>query len=441
MHDQFKQRRLKLLEKMEGDSTLVVSSPSEKFRNGDTTFPFRASSDVHYLSGCVEPKTTVVLKKTKSKKRSIVFVQPKNKEREIWDGRRLGVSGAIESLGFDDAYPSHELGKQLPSLLSGSENLYVLLGEDSAFDNTILNAIKTCRHGQRKGLEPIKRVVDSTFTLHEMRLIKTPLEIEKLREAAKISCSAHCLAMQAAQDGVYEYQIASLLDYEFRKQGCSGPGYQSIVGTGENATILHYVENSSVLKNGELLLIDAGGEFDFYTADITRTFPVSGSFTSPQKDIYALVLKAQKQAIDMIRPGVTIDDIHDLTVRVLTHGMIDLGFLSGKVDDRIADKSYRKYYMHRTSHWLGMDVHDVGLYYKNGQARPLESGMVITVEPGLYVSHDESGIQEGYRGIGVRVEDDVLVTNQGREVLTHHVPKEIKDIENLCRKNINILLV
>ena len=420
--------------------TLVVSSPSEKIRNGDASYPFRQSSDVFYLSGCSEPETTIVLKKTKDGNKSIAFVRPKNKEKEIWDGRRLGVEGAISVLGFDEAYPSHELGKRLAKSLSGSTRLYASLGENPLFDKRILKAIADCRQGKRRGLEPIVDVSDPLFNLHEMRLIKSEDEIDLLKKASQISAQAHVMAMQHAKPGVFEYELSALLDFEFARRGCSGPGYQSIVGAGENATILHYIENTSELKEGELILIDAGGEYDFYTADITRTFPVSGKFSAPQKAAYQVVLRAQKEAIALVKPGVTLEQIHTQVVKHLTEGMIELGLLKGTVEERIADKTYRRFYMHKTSHWLGMDVHDVGLYHENGDARPLQPGMVITIEPGLYVGLEEEGIPSEFKGMGIRIEDDVLVTEGGFEVLTHEVPKEINEIEDLCRSNCNNLL-
>ena len=440
MQEFYRNRRKRLFELMDDGASLVVSSPTEKYRNADTTYPYRQSSDVLYLSGCPEPETTLVLKKDKDSMRSILFVRPKNKEREIWDGRRLGVEGAVNQLGFDEAYPSHELGKRLAECLSGSSTVYAQLGEDSGFDKKILSALKNCRQGKRKGLEPIKNISDPLFNLHEMRLIKSKDEIELLKKAATISSRAHVLAMQHAKAGVHEYEISALLDFEFTKQGCVGPGYQSIVGSGQNATILHYIENTSELKEGELLLIDAGGEYKNYTADITRTFPVSGTFSPAQKAAYQVVLRAQKEAIASVKPGMTLDSVHEQVVKSLTGGMIELGLLQGSVDERIADKSFRRFYMHKTSHWLGMDVHDVGLYHEKGSSRPLQAGMVITIEPGLYISEDEEGIPPEYKGIGIRIEDDILVTEQGFEVLTHEVPKEINEIEKLCRSDCNNLL-
>jgi Xaa-Pro aminopeptidase len=350
----------------------------------------------------------------------------------MWDGHRAGIDGAIATFGADVAYPAAELGKRLPELLANVEDLHHGLGVDAMFDRTITRALAELRGTERRGQRPPRRVIDPRVVLHEMRLRKSPEEIAVLRRAAAITGEAHVAAMKAAGPGVGEYELEALIEYTFRRRGGHGPGYTTIVGSGLNATILHYVENSRLLAEGELVVVDAGCEVDFYTADVTRTWPVSGRFSPAQRRCYELVLRAQEEAIRMTRPGVTVDDLHARCVEVLTEGMIDLGLLAGPAQERIDDGGYRAYYMHRTSHWLGMDVHDVGSYCRaDGATRPLEAGMVITIEPGLYIG---AGAESDLRGTGIRIEDDVLVTDVGCEVLTAAVPKQVSEVEAACQE-------
>lgn len=416
-----------------GDNAVVlVHSPAEAHRNGDVLFPFRQSSDLYYLSGFAEPEATLVLRPGADDERFVLFVRPKDPEREVWDGRRAGVEGAVNVYGADAAYPANELSQRLPELIANADELYYSVGIDPVFDRRVLEVLADLRQRERRGRRPPKRIVDPRGVLHEMRLRKTSEELSLLRRAADITCEAHREAMRLAAPGVTEYELEAVINYTFRRRGGAGPGYPSIVGAGDNATILHYVENTASLRDGDLILVDAGCEYDFYTADVTRTFPSNGKFSAAQRDVYAIVLDAQQQAIEMTRPGVTIDDLHERCVDVLTRGMVDLGLLSGPAEERIENGDYKKFYMHRTSHWLGMDVHDVGAYTEAGTPRPIEPGMVITIEPGLYIAADSEDAPEALRGIGVRIEDDVLVTGEGNEVLTSAAPKAIDDVESAC---------
>ena len=394
---------------------------------------FRQSSDIYYLTGFTEPDTTVVLRPG-AEEPFVMFVRPRDPEREVWDGRRAGVEGAVARFGASAAYPAGELAERLPELLANREDLQYGLGVDPAFDRIVTRALAQLRALERRGKRPPLRVVDPRATLHEMRLRKDAGEIDLLRRAAAITAEAHRAAMAAARPGVGEHELEAIIEYTFRRRGGAGPGYSTIVGGGENATILHYIENAAPLREGDLVVVDAGCELGFYTADVTRTFPVSGRFSPAQRRMYEVVLRAQEEAIEMTRPGVTIDDLHARCVERLTEGMVELGLLEGPAADRIADSSYKKFYMHRTSHWLGMDVHDVGAYLgADGAARPLEPGMVITIEPGLYVAADAGGVPDELRGCGVRIEDDVLVTDGGREVLTEAAPKLPDEVERACQ--------
>ena len=404
----------------------MVSSLPERLRNGDAYHRFRQHSDVYYLTGFAEPDTTLVLRPGAESERFVMFVRPRDPEMETWDGRRAGLEGAREQFGADAAFAAAELDTRLWDLLANHEELHYALGLDEEMDLRIAAAIARLRKSEKRGKRPPRAVVDPRAALHELRLRKSPEEVKTLRKAAAITAEAHRAAMAAGRPGTFEYELEAIIDYTFRKNGGTGPGYSTIVGAGENATILHYVENSCAIGPDDLVLVDAGCEYGYYTADITRTFPASGKFTGRGRDVYAIVLDTQKSAVAMAKPGVTIDQIHEHCVRKLTAGMIELGLLTGPAEERITDLAFKKHYMHGTSHWLGMDVHDVGAYTRDGTARPLEPGMVITVEPGLYLAAE---------GIGVRIEDDVLITQDGvgNEVLTAAAPKEIADVEAATR--------
>jgi Xaa-Pro aminopeptidase len=413
-------------------AALFVASP-EATRSNDTHYKYRPASDLVYLSGFAEPECALIVRPGAEKEKAILFLRPRDPERETWDGRRLGVENAVAALGVDAAYPIGELPGKLASLIGGVDDFYYSLGLVGEWDERVCAALASMRMSERRAGRPPKRVVDPRGVLHEMRLRKTPEEVDVLARAATITAEAHVAAMRAGKPGVTEYELEALVEYTFRRRGAVGPGYGTIVGAGRNATILHYVENKDPLVAGDLVLIDAGAEVDYYTADVTRTFPCGGKFTPLKRKLYEIVLAAQEEGVKMTRPGVTIDQIHERTVEMLTAGLVDLGLLKGPVSERIADGSYKKYYMHRTSHWLGMDVHDVGAYGQDdGHARPLEPGMVITIEPGLYVGeHDEAAPAE-LRGAGVRIEDDVLVTPDGQRNLTIEVPKRVEDVERIA---------
>lgn len=412
----------------------VVRSLPERLRNGDAFHPFRQASDLVYLTGFVEPEATLVLRPGADSERIVMFVRPRDPDKEIWDGRRVGIDGAIAHYGADAAYSIADLPTKLPDLLANADQLHYSLGVDPEMDRLIAGSIAQLRKTEKRGKRPPVAVIDQRATLHELRLMKRPEELSALRKACDITSRAHVLAMQAGKPGVFEHELEALLNYTFRNSGGAGPGYTTIVGAGENATILHYTENRCAVADGDLVLVDAGCEYDHYTADITRTWPANGRFTDPQRRVYELVLATQIAAIRMARPGATLDDIHHFCVRSLTAGMIELGLLGGNVDERIADQSFRKFYMHGTSHWLGLDVHDAGAYTRNGKARPLEPGMVITVEPGLYIPVGAADVPDNLRGIGIRIEDDVAITVDAPDVLTAACPKSVEDLERLTRR-------
>ena len=426
-------RRDAFMQLLGPNAVAVVRSLPERLRNGDAYFPFRQHSDVFYLTGFVEPDTTLIVRPGAESERVVMFVRPRDPEMETWDGKRAGIEGAKETYGADAAYPANELASKLGDLLANCDELHYALGVDPEMDQMIGAALVRLRKLEKKGKRPPRAVVDPRVSLHELRLHKRPEEIALLRTAAQITSEAHVLAMKTGKPGAFEHEVEAVIDYEFRRRGGNGPGYTTIVGAGENATILHYIENSCAIVEGDLVLVDAGCEYDHYTADITRTWPANGRFSPAQRRVYELVLATQKSAVAMAKPGATIDEIHDHCVKALTEGMIELGLLEGPAADRIADAAYKKFYMHGTSHWLGLDVHDVGSYMRDGKARPLAPGMVITVEPGLYIAKDAEGVPAELRGIGVRIEDDVLITEAGHEVLTAACPKEIEELEALTR--------
>jgi Xaa-Pro aminopeptidase len=427
-------RRLKIFEELEkrGGGAMVLPAADEKIRNSDNEFLFRQDSDHAWAVGLDEPQGCAVFLARGGERRLVLFVRPRDREKEIWTGRRAGVEGAKEIYAADEAYVVAETDARLGALVEGAPTLWYRLGFDPAWDARIARIVGELRGSGRLGRRPPDAIVDPGRVLHELRLLKLPDEIAKLRKAAEITAEAHMAAMRDGLPGRREHQVQAEIEYAFRRRGGTGPGYGTIVAAGANSTILHYRAGDTVLKDGDVCLVDAGGEYGWYTADVTRTFPVSGQFTRAQRDLYDLCLAAQKEGIAAVRPGATLDGIHDLVVRRLTEGLIGLGLLSGTADDRIADKAFRKYYMHRTSHWLGMDVHDVGDYYVDGKPRPLVPGMVLTIEPGLYVAEDDENAPEAMRGVGIRIEDDVLVGADGPVNLTEAVPKEIADMEAVC---------
>ncbi|MBP9712891.1 MAG: Xaa-Pro aminopeptidase [Sterolibacterium sp.] len=425
-------RRARLLERMQqhGGGLAVIPTAVEQTRNRDTHFPYRPDSYFHYLSGFDEPEAVLLLIAHESQSQSILFCREKDDSREVWDGFRWGPDAAREQFAFDACHPIARFEEKLVELLADQPALWFSLGQDAAWDARISAALNAVRAQTRLGKRAPTQLHDVRATLDEMRLIKDAAEITLMRRAATIAAEAHRRAMRATRPGVYEYAIEAELLHEFRRQGCQFPAYSSIVAGGSNACILHYVGNDQPLKAGELLLIDAGGELDGYASDITRTFPVSGRFSGAQADVYQLVLDAQTAAIAAIRPGASFIEPHDAAVRVLAQGMLDLKLLHGSLDGVIASEAYKRFYMHRTSHWLGRDVHDAGEYKLGEQWRGLEPGMLLTVEPGCYI-RAAADVPPAFHDIGVRIEDDALVTALGCEIITQAAPKTIAEIETL----------
>jgi Xaa-Pro aminopeptidase len=362
----------------------------------------------------------------------VLFVRPRDPEREVWDGARAGVDGAVADFGAAEAFKISDFATELPKLLSNKSRLHYRLGRDRGFDERVLAGLEATRRRGRMGVSWPTEIVDPGAILHEMRMFKTSSELESMRAAAAITREAHERAMRATKPGMFEHEIEALLLETFRRGGSERVAYGSIVGSGPNATVLHYRSNNRKMESGDLLLIDAGCEYGYYASDVTRTFPVSGAFSAPQKAIYEVVLEAQLESIALTRAGQTLDDVHKKSVEVLTRGLLTLGLLKGDLVDLIAKEAYKPFYMHRTSHWLGMDVHDVGAYFVAGKHRPLAPGMVITVEPGIYIARDNESVAPEWRGIGVRIEDDILVTDGEPVNLTDGIPKTVDEIERAC---------
>ena len=421
------------MRRMDPQSVAIIPSAREATRSNDTQYRFRQDSDFYYLTGFEEPDSIAVIAPGREKKFTL-FVRPRDPEQEIWVGRRAGVEGAKKDFGADEAFPIAEFESKLHDILDGADKLYFRLGAYPDLDNTIIRQISQMRAFNRKPIHPPRTIIDPATIVHEMRVLKSPEEIELMQRAADIAAEAHVEAMKAVRPGMKEYEIEALIEQIFRQQGASGPSYTSIIGGGPNATVLHYINNDGDLRDGELLLIDAGAEYKGYASDITRTFPINGRFSKAQREIYDLVLKTQVSCVDMVRPGVTHDELKAHSVEMLTEGMVELGLLKGKPADLIKEEKYKQFYMHGLGHLLGIDVHDVGIYYYGKESRALEPGVVMTVEPGIYVSPDTKDIPEQYLGIGVRIEDDVLCTSNGPRVLTTKVPKEADEIEALMAR-------
>ncbi|MBQ0712910.1 MAG: Xaa-Pro aminopeptidase [Porticoccus sp.] len=431
---EFARRRRKLIEMMDSNSIAILTAAPEQTRNRDVNYPYRQDSDFFYLSGFSEPEAVLVLAPGREHGEFLMFCRDRNPDREIWDGYRAGPEGACKKYGADDAFPIDDIDDILPGLLEGRDRVYYAMGKDLIFDSHLMDWVNTIRSQSRAGAVPPGEFVDLDHLLHELRLFKSASEQKIMRTAGEISTRAHCRAMQICKPGMFEYQLQAEIEHEFAMAGARFPAYNSIVGGGANGCILHYVENSAKLKDGDLVLIDAGCELQHYAADITRTFPINGKFTPEQKAIYDLVLNAQLAGIDACAVGNHWDEPHQVTVNVITQGLIDLGLLKGEFDELIESKGYRDFYMHRAGHWLGMDVHDVGDYKVHDEWRLLENGMVMTVEPGIYISPDNTSVHKRWRGIGVRIEDDVLISAKGPEVLSSGAPKTTEEIERLMAK-------
>ena len=433
--DAYAARRRAVLDRIAEGAAVLLPTHAELVRSNTTHFPFRPASDFWYLTGFPEPDAWALLKRGGVGEGFHLFVHPKDPERERWTGTRFGVDGAQARFGADQAWPLAELDKELQRLLEDVHTLYVPFARAPGPDtwrrlHAILDHV---RIGRKAGLGPAT-LVDANTLLSDMRLRKSDAELALMREGARITGEAHIAAMKMLRPGMHEYEIQALIEYTFRRQGAWGWAYGTIVAGGANACVLHYVQNDAELKDGELMLVDAGAEIDGYATDVTRTTPVGRRYEGAARDVYEAVLSVQERAVASVRPGASINSIHADVLRMITEALVQLGILRGEVEALVEDKAYEPYYMHRTSHWLGLDVHDVGRYVQmDGDDVPLEPGMVLTVEPGLYLSADDEAVPEAMRGIGVRIEDDVLVTATGHDTLTAHIPKRIDDVEALRR--------
>ncbi len=422
------------MDMMGDDCVALLPAAPERPRNRDVLFPYRPDSDFYYLTGFAEPEAVAVLIPGRDSGEFVMFCRERDRKMETWHGPMAGLEGACDDYGADDAYPITDLDDILPGLLEDCGRLYYTMGDDPAFDQRVLSWVRQVRDKVRTGIQAPDEFISLNHMLHDMRLYKSRYEIKTLRKAARISANAHIRAMQLCRPGMMEYQIEAELVHEFMRQGARSPAYPPIVGGGANSCILHYTDNSKQLQEGDVLLIDAAAEYDYYASDITRTFPVNGRFSQQQKDVYEVVLGAQLAAIAAVKPGNHWNQPHEMAVKALTEGLLSLGILKGRPKTLIKDRAYRKYYMHRTGHWLGMDVHDVGDYKLEGEWRMLEPGMVMTIEPGLYLS-PQRGLARKWWNIGVRIEDDVLVTKDGNDILSKYVPKSVDDIEAVMAAN------
>ncbi|MDE1190385.1 MAG: Xaa-Pro aminopeptidase [Pantoea sp.] len=427
----FQQRRQALIARMAPGSAALIFAAPEVTRSNDSEYPFRQNSDFWYFTGFNEPQALLVLiKSDETHNHSVLFNRVRDLTAEIWFGRRLGQDAAPAKLGVDRALPWDDIGEQLHQLLNGLDVVYHAQGLYAEADNLVFSALDKLRRGFRQNLSAPDTLTDWRPWVHDMRLFKGPEEIAILRRAGEISALAHTRAMQACRPGMFEYQLEGEIQHEFNRHGARFPSYNTIVGAGENGCILHYTENECEMRDGDLVLIDAGCEFQGYAGDITRTFPVNGKFSDPQRAIYDIVLASLYKALEMFRPGISIHDVNEEVVRIMVTGLVELGVMEGEVDALIAEQAHRQFFMHGLSHWLGLDVHDVGHYGTPSRDRILEPGMVLTIEPGLYIAPDAK-VPAQYRGIGIRIEDDIVITAEGNENLTDSVVKDADAIEAL----------
>ncbi len=427
----YAQRRRRLLDTLPKDSVALVAGSSLVTRNRDAEFPFRQNSDFYYLTGFNEPDALLLLRPGREAGEVVLFCPPRDPAMEIWTGYRAGPEGCVERFGADEAFDHDELDDRIPELLDGARRLYYAVGSDEVLDAQVMGWLNAGRAKSRLGAEPPEELVLLDNLIHEMRLFKDEEELAVMRHAAAISAEAHCEAMRLASPGRYEYELEGKIISHCMSAGARFQAYSPIVGAGANGCILHYIENDAQMQDGDLILIDAGCEVDCYASDITRTFPANGRFSAEQRALYDLTLSINEACIELAKPGLPWNEVHDLSVRMLTEGLLELGLLQGEVDALIEEGAYRDFYMHRIGHWLGMDVHDVGNYKVAGEWRPLEPGMVMTIEPGIYVSPQNENVEPRWRGIGIRIEDDVVITESGCEVLTGGVPKQADAIEAL----------
>ena len=427
---EYARRRRQLMRMAGPDAIVIVAAAPERVRNNDAHYPYRQDSDFHYLTGFGEPDAVLALVPGRKAAEAILFCRERDPERERWDGVRAGTEGATGAFGMDDAFPIDDIDDILPGLIEGRTRVYYHFGRDSEFDLKLIGWVNRVRALVRQGARPPHEFVALSHLLHDLRLYKSRGELRLMRKAADIAAAAHVRAMRATRPGMNEHAVEAELLHAFRREGAV-PSYEPIVGGGANGCVLHYRANNTELRDGDLLLIDAGAEYQCYASDITRTFPVNGRFSPEQRALYDIVLAAQLAAIDEVRAGRSFDACHEAAVRVITRGMCKLGLLGGSVEKNLREHSYRKFYMHKTGHWLGLDVHDVGDYRIDGEFRVLEPGMVVTVEPGLYIAPDQKGVPARFRGIGIRIEDDVVVTTGEPEVISAGAPKDADAIEAL----------
>lgn len=427
---EYAKRRLQLMKIAGAGSVIIVRGAAAKIRNKDAAYPYRQDSDFLYLSGFSEPEAMMVLVPGDSGGRAILFCRERDKHREMWDGARAGTEGAVAQYGFDEAFAISEMKQRLPDLLHGCERIFYDLGKDPEFDQLLIGWLNEFRAKPRKKFSAPDEIIALNHNLHEMRLFKSRTEITAMRKSARVAEAAHRRAMQVCKPGMNEAEIHAELLHTFISNQCEA-SYVPIVGGGANACVLHYISNRDPLNDGELLLIDAGAEYDGYASDITRTFPINGKFSSAQKDLYEIVLAAQLKAIDEVREGNAWEHVHETAVKVATEGMIDLGILKGSLDEALEEEHFKDYYVHNTGHWLGLDVHDVGEYEVDGHSRVLERGMVLTVEPGIYIPPNATAVDETWRGMGIRIEDNVAVTKAEADVLTTGICKTVAEIEAL----------
>jgi len=431
----FAQHRQAFLDRMQDGDLALFAGAELAVRNHDVEFPFRQQSDFWYLTGLAEPQGMLLLAKgLDDVPESTLFVQPRDELAEVWNGRRLGPEGAMDQLDFEAAMPIDQFRARFGEVLSKAQRLWSTLGANQALDEIVLGGVRELRGKVRLGLEPPEALLDPRPLVAELRLFKSRDELELLRRSAAITVEAHSLAMAQCEPGRFEYELEALIHYTFRRHGCNDAGwaYPSIVAGGANACILHYTENNAEMRDGDLVLIDAGAEFQSYATDVTRTFPVNGKFSAAQRDVYEVVLAAQEASIEKSRTEFTHTDVHEASVRTLADGLLQLKVLTGSVDEVIESQSYRSWYMHNTGHWLGLDVHDAGRYRSEGKSIQLQPGMVMTVEPGLYFQPQDESIPAELRGIGVRIEDDIHITGGDPENLTVAAPKQVADVEEAC---------
>ncbi len=431
---EFQQRRKNLMALMGENSIAILPAAPTRTRNRDVEYPYRQDSDFYYMSGFVEPAAVMVLKPGRAHGEFVMFCRERDPNKEMWDGGIVGPEGVCDQFGADDAFPISDIDEILPGLIEGCDKLFYSMGSNPDFDKQVMEWINVIRSKVRSGAQPPNEFIVLDHFLHDLRLYKSNKEIQIMKKACRITAEAHIAAMKACSVGMMEYQLEGVYLQQFIQQGCRSPAYPSIVGGGANACTLHYIDNNKELIDGDLVLVDAGCEYQYYAGDVTRTYPVNGSYSNEQRALYEIVLEAQFAAIGQVKPGNHWDQPHQAAVEIITQGLLDLGVLKGRLSTLLKKEAYKPFYMHKTGHWLGLDVHDVGEYKVGGEWRMLEPGMTLTVEPGLYIPAQAKGVAKKWQGIGIRIEDNVLVTKEGCELMTDKVPRQIRDIEQLMSK-------